>query len=370
MGFLARKIKNNIYIYLETYSPEKRQKILRRSEWPLHGFSEEMSLDQIKERCKSLNTVTMQESLKKRAIVARMRDKANADSVYVQPDRNASFIQELEETYADNPARLKEVLKTWNVAKEVIIETKTFPHQFFQERNKFQNLFRNRAYSPDYIKRIIWLINKFGEHIQNKNNQFFKPLPKISAVTKAKIIEKRDEMDGIKRAAETFTLQELVNLKGKFEDEGLLQKWNWLFLAFAFGLRPQEVKWLLKQRVPPISRDAVNNVDVLNIYQAKLTSVPLNERTKQIPIYTEEQRAAVLLLKTPSEIEVPLNKTLKRMFKANIQLYSPRKSFTDYMLSQGFELEDISQFLGHRSIEMTWRHYKSKKQFKLPKKTG
>lgn len=40
------------------------------------------------------------------------------------------------------------------------------------------------------------------------------------------------------------------------------------------------------------------------------------------------------------------------------------------MLVKGFKLEDISIFLGHQDISMTWKHYKNKKEFSLSKKAG
>jgi integrase len=54
-------------------------------------------------------------------------------------------------------------------------------------------------------------------------------------------------------------------------------------------------------------------------------------------------------------------KTLKKLFGGQTTCYSGRKGFTDLMQSNGQKLEDISLWLGHRSIEMTWKHYKDKK---------
>ncbi len=70
------------------------------------------------------------------------------------------------------------------------------------------------------------------------------------------------------------------------------------------------------------------------------------------------------------EFKKPLNKTLKRLFEIDgIGAYSPRKGFTDLFLSRNYQLEDIATFLGHSSIETTWRHYKNKFAYRLPEKT-
>jgi len=66
------------------------------------------------------------------------------------------------------------------------------------------------------------------------------------------------------------------------------------------------------------------------------------------------------------DFKKPLNKTLRRFFDDKIETYSPRKGFTDLMLKRDYSLEDISLFLGHADISMTWKHYKNKKVYKLP----
>lgn len=62
-----------------------------------------------------------------------------------------------------------------------------------------------------------------------------------------------------------------------------------------------------------------------------------------------------------SKLQRPCLKTLKKYLKdQKISLYGGRKGFTDLMLSYGQKIEDISVWMGHTSIEVTWRYYKNK----------
>lgn len=61
-------------------------------------------------------------------------------------------------------------------------------------------------------------------------------------------------------------------------------------------------------------------------------------------------------------LKKPLVKTLRKTFPdvEGIGLYSGRKGFVDLMLKYGQTLENIAAWLGHSSIERTWKHYKDK----------
>lgn len=115
--------------------------------------------------------------------------------------------------------------------------------------------------------------------------------------------------------------------------------------------------------------DRTNKVSVLRVYQSKLKMLSKDYRWKTIPIHSKRQQMAVELIKS-GEFERPLTKSIKRIIGDQFDTYSPRKGFTDMMLNEGWELEDISVFMGHSSIETTWRHYKNKMTFKMPKRVA
>lgn len=147
-----------------------------------------------------------------------------------------------------------------------------------------------------------------------------------------------------------------------------------MFVGLFFGLRPSEIENLKKPHTAnkgkgffEITYDPNNKVDVLRVYQGKLKNLPEKMRWKVIPIYEPEQVEAIEIIKS-GNFDKPLNKTLRRFFGAGIETYSCRKGFTDLLLSRQYQLEDISIFMGHQGIETTWRFYKNKFVFQLPKR--
>lgn len=43
-------------------------------------------------------------------------------------------------------------------------------------------------------------------------------------------------------------------------------------------------------------------------------------------------------------------------------LYCGRKGFTDFKISKGQTLENVSLYLGHKNIQTTWKFYKDRKR--------
>jgi hypothetical protein len=56
----------------------------------------------------------------------------------------------------------------------------------------------------------------------------------------------------------------------------------------------------------------------------------------------------------------PNVKIVKKYFGPDTTLYGGRKGFTDLMLAHQQNFINISQWMGHSSIERAWRNYKSK----------
>ncbi len=61
----------------------------------------------------------------------------------------------------------------------------------------------------------------------------------------------------------------------------------------------------------------------------------------------------------------PIAKTMRQYFGYGTNLYGGRKGFSDLMLSKGQSLHNISIWMGHSSLERTWRSYKNRRQFHL-----
>jgi len=54
---------------------------------------------------------------------------------------------------------------------------------------------------------------------------------------------------------------------------------------------------------------------------------------------------------------------MRQYFSKDIDLYGGRKGFTDLMLSRGNTIENISIWMGHSTLDRTWRSYKQKQNF-------
>lgn len=93
-----------------------------------------------------------------------------------------------------------------------------------------------------------------------------------------------------------------------------------------------------------------NGVDLLHVYQSKLTSISPKNRWKAIPIITPEQKQALRMIVVGEAIERPLPKTVQKYFGG-------RKGFHSLMQDRQQSSEDISRWLGHSSIKTTQQHY-------------
>lgn len=99
---------------------------------------------------------------------------------------------------------------------------------------------------------------------------------------------------------------------------------------------------------------------IIWIFQTKIIALPLEDRWKPIPLLFEEQEFALQIIKSKS-FKRPLIKTMRKYFGKGIDLYGGRKGFVDLMLSKGQSLENISIWMGHSTLDRTWRSYKNKK---------
>jgi len=100
------------------------------------------------------------------------------------------------------------------------------------------------------------------------------------------------------------------------------------------------------------------------VYQTKLIALPPDDRWKPIPILFEEQRFALRILESRN-FRRPIVRTVHTYFGARVDLYGGRKGFSDLMLSKGHSIENISIWMGHSTLDRTWRSYKNRRLFHL-----
>lgn len=124
------------------------------------------------------------------------------------------------------------------------------------------------------------------------------------------------------------------------------------------GLRPSEID-RLKQPENFMVKRVPNGPTVLWVYQEKLVALPPWERWKLIPLISKQQKRISKIVRI-GDFARPCVKTVRKYFGERVGLYGGRKGFTDLMLNQGFRLEEVSAWMGHTSIERTWRSYRNR----------
>lgn len=357
MSYLIRPTKTGFRIVEEVREDKKKTvKTVPILAYEALGFFPTMSLQEAKTRAKNLN---YQNDTKKIAQAARRLETLKKDaSTYLPPQNITKFEKELDTMYFDNPYRLEIMKRYWKAAQLLILDLSLDATDFAAKSPQILQYFKQKNWSHDYIKRITRTLNFWGRSCLGRA---YEPLPPLTSVQVQRINDSRDDIEGVRTAADALQWVELSAAKEKFKTE----HWNWLFIATWFGLRPLEVDNLKKAKYWRVYYSIDHKCDVLEVYQTKLTSVTKDKRWKPIPVVMKEQKEALQLIHA-GDFRRPLNKTLQRIFHEKIQTYSPRKGFVDLMLKRGFALEDISIFLGHSSITMTWRVYKDHMKFKLP----
>ncbi|MEQ1722190.1 MAG: hypothetical protein ABL930_03380 [Pseudobdellovibrio sp.] len=339
------------------------------TEYHLYGLKSDMSYEEAQQAAKQYREKTKLERHQTQVALKIQRTKKSVDKIYLPSHLTEPFIAELEVMYKNNHERLETVLQHWTSAQKIIEDIKQTPDRYFENRFAIYGYFKTKAWSPDYMKRITKILNQWGSFYGRKTGKYFEEIPRISGSWKEEVLDAREDKEHVRLPAQPLEWVHLQNSQTEFKNNNLEEKWNWMFIAFHFGLRPSEVDSLKNPKNFKIELDVVNKVQVLRVYQSKLKMLAKDYRWKTIPIHSKKQKKAIELIKL-GQFDRPLTKTIKRIIGEKFDTYSPRKGFTDMMLADGWQLEDISVFMGHSSIETTWRHYKNKATFKMPKRAA
>lgn len=354
MGFVIRKLpyKSRFWKlqYLDRTNGQSKATDIQETRYLSLGFSPSMSIDEARSRCKSLNS---SESLK------RIQEKRNGiDSRLKEEELKLnSALPEFFLTEFENQYVLEEKQKIqWRTTKRILTTLNIPIEDWCFKKNLFYNLFKEEAYSYSYIQKLIFNLNRWGKFIAYKQKSYFEPIPSPKGRDKEKLIDSYEDEYG-SQASEPLTPSLLEAKKSCFKEE----QFNWLYISVWLGLRPVEVDQLLES---PSKTTWFLDDNVLWVYQTKLSGIAREKRLKPIPLQYPEQLRCLDLIKSGA-LKRPLNKSLKRHFNGQYTGYAGRKGFTDLMLSLGNSLEAISQWLGHKNINRTWKDYKDKKNVLL-----
>jgi len=243
----------------------------------------------------------------------------------------------------------------WRAAQKIITAVNLDPLMWNDHAEDFFDYFYQCKYSISYIRKILLIVNKWGYFICRKLGRPFMSISNPRGYEKNRLIEAfyaKNSKRG--KQATPLTPQKLAECSTKLQK----QQFNWLFLSVWLGLRPKEIDSL--HGTGPKIEALDDGTKVLWVHQSKLVSLPPWQRWKLIPLVFDEQIAALTIIED-EKFDRPRSKVVQSVFGKNFGLYSGRKGFTDLMLGLQQPLEFISQWMGHSSIERTWKNYKDRR---------
>lgn len=354
MGYLLRKLKSKRgwKVQYRTSTRGKRYaKDIPENDYMRLGLHRNLDLVEVQERVKQLNS---QEKLRRIqeariAIKGRLDEDDTALNAFLPAILRAQF----EKDYINNESKK---VSHWRTAKRLIVEIGLPLEDWEFNKHRWYKLFQSKHYSADYVQKLLHILNLWGKFVAHKQRVFYAPISGPVGIDKQRIVDAY-EYKGDTKASLPLTPEILESLKSKLP----FPQYNWLFLSMWLGLRPSEVDSLHLPSGPKTWRLEDRT---LWVYQTKLTGIASVDRWKPIPIKYLEQLGCVRIIKE-LEFKRPLNKTLIKYTDKHITCYGGRKGFVDLMLEQGISLEAISSWLGHRSLDRTWKVYKDKKKVLL-----
>lgn len=358
MGYLIKKlpyVKRTWKVQFETWSPSRKIKDIPLNDYVQHGFLPSMSYEEAVAKKDQLNALAEERrhAHKKTEILSRLQDEERSHIAFLNEldvrefESRVLFSRDHADTFSKNKTE-----SHWRKAKRLLCEIRLEPKDWWKNKTRFYDYFSQNKMSPSYVQKILRICNQWGDYLADKYQFYFKEIPLPTGREKERITDKYFEKKPSGMKSTVLFPSDLEAAKDKIP----APYYAWLYLSVWFGLRPKEIDSIAAGK--HFETTTINGVQVLKIYQTKLMSVPREERWKHIPCYEPEQIAGLALLS--ESIKRPGRKMLRNHFKAGTKLYAGRKGFQDLMLSRGHSLEDISTWMGHMSIDRTWRDYKNR----------
>lgn len=359
MGYVVRKVCNKKrkwrVQYCSRVGGKQQWRDVRITELASLGFHPGLTLE---EACARRNQLNASDALRRRE---EKRHKILERLDEEQLEQNAFFpaqdLVEFERRLASRGGADKKQVH-FRAAKRIVAAVAIGIQEWEERRAEFYDEFARLQWSPSYVKKVLPLINAWGVFMARKYRLPFLPIPFPRGHERERIADAYYDKKPEGQESGSISPEELESLRSSLKEK----QYAWIWVSLWFGLRPMEVDQLLKASGPKTwSIERVGKVDVLCVYQTKLTAIPQRERTKRIPVLFREQKEALGYVKARA-LERPLAKTMRRYFGERVTNYAGRKSFTDLMLGMGQKLEDISAWLGHRTIDRTWQDYKNREK--------
>lgn len=337
-----------------------------------HGFSPQMTTEEAKARAKQLNAQDKLKKREQRKMLAALK-RAKDDELLVSAHLPDPLVREFQEIYLRRKfgigptpeviqSKYEKALSHWHYVRRMVKSVNLPPKDWADEARSFYQYFAEQESSPEYVAKLLRVLNLWGYFFSKKINAPFLPVPAPTGYDRQLIQDAYTQADKPRKESDGLTVDLLKAGKGKLP----ASQYRWLFISLWFGLRPREVDGLRQQKNYRVEQ--AKGKTVLRVYQSKLVGIPADKRWKPIPCLFSEQLEALKMIQE-GDFRRPLPKTIKKYVGERISLYGGRKGFVDLMLERDQQLVNISVWMGHATIERTWRSYKNKDdvQFDEPK---
>lgn len=306
------------------------------------GLNESMTIERAREQLKARVTDDPHELYvleKKAKATARIARERRAESEWL-PDK---IVVKFERTVIP-PYRIRD--PHWRKAIKAIVAVNLHPAKWRRNAMRFYEWFFLGKVSPDYVGRLIRVLNIYGEFYCDELDITFGPIPLPTGpdrkrINKAYILGN----GGRTKSSDRLPPEVLEEAKGSLTTGN----YQWLFIAVWLGLRPHEIEQ--RSTHPEFFEERTNfqfKFQELHVFQDKLVaSVEPGREWKIIPLVEPQMKTALVYLHDPST-KRPLHKTMRRVFGDRIYLYGGRKGFARLMVEKGYYYEDVKAWLGHR----------------------
>ena len=323
-----------------------------------------MSIHEARQRTQQLNQQLQIKNQELQILKSQTKDKElRIKHDCVLPE---SFVLEFEnrfiitrESGLNYKTRKKRRFTLWKAAQRLIFFIGKDPDQWFYYSKDFYDFFYQHKYSLGYSRSILKIANLWGYFISRKLNTPFLEIPHASGYERRRLIDASYEKKNRRLPSKPISPKHLAVLKEKINQPNF----NWLYLSVWLGLRPQEIDNLQNSEMWK-TEGLPTGRKVLWVYQTKIIALPPADRWKPIPLIFEEQLFALQILKA-QKFKRPLVKSVKNNIGEGHDLYGGRKGFVDLMLSLGQDLSNISIWMGHSTLNRTWRNYKNKSLYHI-----
>ncbi len=383
MGYYIRKIKNKkslphwklqfVSCKKVDQKPTSKAKNptttwdISKDRWKTLGFHKLMTLDEAKERARQLNLQL--EMKRQEAFLLKTKIKNEEIRIKHSSVLPEEFVLEFERRFViprshsdetNYKRRKKQRYTHWKAAQKLIVFIGKDPLHWFYHTKDFYDFFFQKKYSIGYSRSILKMANLWGYFISRKIDTPFLEIPSPYGYERKRIIEASYEKKSNRSfPSKPVTPEQLIKIKNQINQ----LNFNWLYLSVWLGLRPQEIDNLKNSELWRTEKLPTGR-EVLWVYQTKIIALPPEERWKPIPLLFDEQ-SFILQIINGGKFKRPLVKTVNKYLGKGHNLYGGRKGFVDLMLSKNQSLNNISIWMGHSTLNRTWRSYKNKQLYHI-----